>query len=219
MYDRLIRANISHVNVFRREDIPLRFHYANSSRSPPLVLLADPDYAIFPGQNVSSKSSHFSPNNHNHLWLRPHSKIISGPIILAFYLCISSINLSVSRIKTNFDHRSQWISWLRQFRPSNVCIICGSWAEFAETGKCAGNSTNWHLPVDMRHSATGEAKQNRWRFAKGHAANNPSSLIRVRGHIHALRTRRKFPPWPNPNHHLHSSQCTAYNCSHVDMLA
>ena len=51
MYDKLIKANLSHVSVFRREDIPLRFHFANSPRSPPLVLLADPGYALLPNSD------------------------------------------------------------------------------------------------------------------------------------------------------------------------
>ncbi|EUB55138.1 Ectonucleotide pyrophosphatase/phosphodiesterase family member [Echinococcus granulosus] len=46
MYDKLVKANVTGLSVYLKKDVPNRYHYAGTPRCPPLILLADPKYAI-----------------------------------------------------------------------------------------------------------------------------------------------------------------------------
>ncbi|KAL5965584.1 Bis 5'-adenosyl triphosphatase enpp4 [Taenia solium] len=46
MYNKLVKANVSGLSIYLKEDLPKRYFYAGTPRCPPLVLIADPKYAI-----------------------------------------------------------------------------------------------------------------------------------------------------------------------------
>ncbi|KAL5104985.1 Bis 5'-adenosyl triphosphatase enpp4 [Taenia crassiceps] len=46
MYNKLIKANASGLSVYLKKDLPNRYHYAGTTRCPPLVLIADLEHAI-----------------------------------------------------------------------------------------------------------------------------------------------------------------------------
>lgn len=47
MYTKLIQANLTGATVYLKENLPAYYHYANSTRTPPLIVVADTGYAIF----------------------------------------------------------------------------------------------------------------------------------------------------------------------------
>ncbi|VDO03702.1 unnamed protein product [Rodentolepis nana] len=47
MHTKLIQANLTGADIYLKDDLPAYYHYANSSRSPPLVVIAHRGYSIF----------------------------------------------------------------------------------------------------------------------------------------------------------------------------
>lgn len=47
MHTKLIEANITGGSIFLKENLPAYYHYAESTRTPPLIVVADPQYNIY----------------------------------------------------------------------------------------------------------------------------------------------------------------------------
>nr|CDS32131.1 ectonucleotide pyrophosphatase:phosphodiesterase [Hymenolepis microstoma] len=47
MYTKLIQANLTGASIYLKEDFPTHYYYTNSTRTPPLVVVAHIGYAIF----------------------------------------------------------------------------------------------------------------------------------------------------------------------------
>ncbi|VDN11624.1 unnamed protein product [Dibothriocephalus latus] len=80
LYDALIKANLQHITVYKKHELPEMYHYAKSYRMPEIFIIADPGWMIKANADDFTKSFPYGMHGYNNSFHEMHPFMVAaGP--------------------------------------------------------------------------------------------------------------------------------------------